>query len=244
VNSLVILPSECVDSCRAALLGPRARYALDTHGVVVGQPIKIAVLGLGRGEGRVSSVDHERIDIDFKIILPAMAPAPFSLIVGVSRPQTIKKVVQASVMFGAQELHFVRSEKGDKSYLQSRSLDEDQIQEECLKALEQIWDSRVPNIQVHRAFDHFMRHKVAAMGSTDEVAPVRLIAHPDGAPTAQARHKQSSSQSFIVAIGPERGWSDEEVSRFEEAGFSRVSLGERVVRVELALVYLLGKLSV
>ena len=46
-----------------------------------------------------------------------------------------------------------------------------------------------------------------------------------------------------MAIGPERGWSDAEVDLFTQHGFTPVGLGERVVRVELALVFLLGKLS-
>ena len=44
-------------------------------------------------------------------------------------------------------------------------------------------------------------------------------------------------------MGPERGWSHEEVETFQRAGFGVVGLGERVVRVELALVFLLGKLA-
>ena len=62
-------------------------------------------------------------------------------------------------MLGVRSLHFVRSEQGEKSYLQSRSLDEDQILDESTKALEQVWDTRAPEIQVHLNFSYFLEKK-------------------------------------------------------------------------------------
>ena len=47
----------------------------------------------------------------------------------------------------------------------------------------------------------------------------------------------------MVAIGPERGWSEGEVSVFAEQGFVVVGLGERVLRVEIAVTFLVGQLD-
>lgn len=243
MNSLLILPSECTQSELATLRGERARYAIDTHGVVEGQPIKIAVLNQGRGEGKILRVTQDLVEVSFTLTLSAIAPVPLSLIVGVPRPQTVKKVVQAAVMFGAQELHFVKSELGEKSYLQSRSLHEDQLQEETIKALEQIWDSRAPSITIHRSLQYFLNNKVGELISQAQETPQCLIAHPGGTPLTHVGKRAGSPPSTIIAIGPERGWSEDEVLAFERIGFHRIGLGERVVRVELALVYLLGQLS-
>lgn len=44
----------------------------------------------------------------------------------------------------------------------------------------------------------------------------------------------------VLAIGPEGGWTDSELEGLEEMGFSRVGLGERVLRSETAVVVALG----
>ncbi len=53
----------------------------------------------------------------------------------------------------------------------------------------------------------------------------------------------SFSKTFervTVAIGPEGGWSNEEVNRFMEYGFTPVTLGPRILRYETAVVTLVS----
>ena len=248
MNSIVVLPDEVRDGAIVVLVGPRARYAIDTHGVREGESLKVAVMDGARGEGNVISVTSGEVTIALTLTESALAPLPVSLIVGVSRPQTVKKVIQSAVMFGVSSLHFVRSEKGEKSYLQSRSLDEDQIEEETIKAMEQVWDSRRPEIVVHRAFSHFVKQKLPvimeatrSVGGASEL--LKLVAHPGGSSLTCADSPRLRDAATVIAIGPERGWSEDEVQTFEELGFQTIGLGERVVRVELALVFLLGQLA-
>jgi RsmE family RNA methyltransferase len=248
MNSLIILPDEFREGAIATLVGARARYAVATHEVRLGQTLKVGVMDGMRGEGLVTSVSTDAVTMTLNLTEPALAPLPVSLIVGVSRPQTVKKVIQSAVMFGVSSLHFVRSDKGEKSYLQSRSLDEDQIEEETIKAMEQIWDSRRPEILAHRAFSHFMKQKLPmVVDATRNVAGgeeiVKLVAHPGEASLTCNDSLRVTSAATVIAIGPERGWSDDEVRVFEGAGFQRIGLGDRVVRVELALVFLLGQLA-
>ena len=242
MNSLLILPEETQSDERAELLGARARYAFETHGIRSGQTVRVGVLGGLRGEARVLEASEDRAVLELSLSEPPLCPRPIDLIVGVSRPQTIKKVIQSAVMLGVRSLHFVRSEQGDKSYLQSRWLDEDQIQEESIKALEQVWDTRAPEIVIHRSFSHFLdnRYPTLLSGITN---PISLVAHPSGSVLTPSDASRLSAAHVIVAIGPERGWSAREVELFSQTGFSVVGLGERVVRVEIAIVLLLGQLQ-
>lgn len=249
MNSLIVLPQEIRDGSIAVLSGPRARYALDTHGVREGQSLKVAVMDGMRGEGRILSASMDEVSISITLSESGLKPTPVSLIVGVSRPQTVKKVIQSAVMFGVSSLHFVRSERGEKSYLQSRSLDADQIEEETIKAMEQVWDSRRPEILAHRSFSYFMDQKFPSLVEATRRAGeggtvVKLLAHPGGSSLTCTDSPRVSDASAVIAIGPERGWSDGEVQAFEESGFQRIGLGERVFRVELALVFLLGQLAI
>jgi RsmE family RNA methyltransferase len=41
---------------------------------------------------------------------------------------------------------------------------------------------------------------------------------------------------MVLAVGCERGWSDRERDKLEEAGFLRLSMGKRALRTETACV--------
>ena len=48
---------------------------------------------------------------------------------------------------------------------------------------------------------------------------------------------------LLLAIGPEGGWTDDEVELLEAHGFSRYSLGSRILRTDTAMIALLAKLN-
>jgi len=241
MNSLIILPTECVAASCAILTGDRAVYAYATHEIRSGEVVKVAVLGGLRGEGRVIESSLQRVQLELNLRDQPLPVRPWDLVVGVSRPQTIKKVIQAAVMLGVRSLHFVRSERGEKSYLKSHALTPESIHDETIKALEQIWDSRAPQIRVHRSFDYFCTHTLSALGG--DASGLRIVAHPEGHTLGRERFHPEIAGG-VVAIGPERGWDDGEVDRFRTEGFTVVGLGERVVRVEVALTFLMGQLEV
>lgn len=70
-----------------------------------------------------------------------------------------------------------------------------------------------------------------------ELPANRLIAHPGGGPVSNQRG------DVAVAIGPEGGFTDEEVAAAEKGGWRRVSLGPRVLRIETAAVALAAALA-
>lgn len=67
----------------------------------------------------------------------------------------------------------------------------------------------------------------------------RLVAHPDD---EKQRFKSSVFSlppilvSTLVAVGPEGGFTDEEIAKLVSSGWSRVTLGRRILRVETAAV--------
>jgi 16S rRNA U1498 N3-methylase RsmE len=71
---------------------------------------------------------------------------------------------------------------------------------------------------------------------------VRLIAHP-GAPPIETAVGRAAGPT-VLAIGPEGGWIPREVETFIARGFTPVSLGAPILRVETAVAAALGQLLV
>ena len=71
-----------------------------------------------------------------------------------------------------------------------------------------------------------------------------LVAHPEaGEGLKQALGTEISGRT-LLAVGPEGGWVDFEIDKFIEQSFVPVSMGERVLRTDTAVVALLAQLMV
>lgn len=242
MNSLLILPEECVSDSRAELVGARALYAYEIHEARVGETVRVGVLGGAKGTALVEYAARDRVVLATQFSDEASPSLPIDLIIGVPRPQTVKKVIQAAVMLGVRSLHFVRTELGEKSYLSSHALEEESLRDETVKALEQVWETVPPQIKVHRTFSYFLKNHYPSI-ATNPGGTLSMVAHPLGRELVVADAPRVSAAHLMLAIGPERGWSDDEVSAFRSSGFEVIGLGSRVVRVETALVLLMGQIN-
>ena len=238
MNSLIVFPDEQRDDSLIVIEGKRAGELCARYQALRGQEIRIAILGGMKGTAKVTEVTSNRIRCEIIALRESTPLKPIDLIVGLSRPQTMKKVVQAAVMIGARSIHCVRTQRGERSYGTATLFEPQQLQEEIIKALEQVGEGLAPQVTVHRTFSFFIRNHLDRIAN---VEAVKLIAHPEGN-RLTPEFSVGEARSVVVAVGPEAGWAEEELAVFERAGFQRVGLGSRVLRVEIALVFLLGQI--
>jgi 16S rRNA (uracil1498-N3)-methyltransferase len=69
------------------------------------------------------------------------------------------------------------------------------------------------------------------LGPIRDLNAQAFIAHPQGERLTETR---STNENVVLAIGPEGGFSDEEVDKACDAGFKTLSLGPRILRAETA----------
>jgi 16S rRNA (uracil1498-N3)-methyltransferase len=70
-------------------------------------------------------------------------------------------------------------------------------------------------------------------------APCRLIAHSNGHPWREVDlSKLEKLEDTLIAIGPEGGFTDEELGQAEVQGWQAVALGPRTLRMETAAIVL------
>jgi 16S rRNA (uracil1498-N3)-methyltransferase len=66
----------------------------------------------------------------------------------------------------------------------------------------------------------------------------RWLAHPGGVSVDSARR----DRKMIAAIGPEGGWTEQEVSTAQACGFELVDCGARIYRIETAAAFVAARL--
>lgn len=160
---------------------------------------------------------------------------PFTLICAVPRPKFLKRVIRDSVTLGVENIYFLKTWKVEKSFFESSIINKEKIDEYILLGLEQAKDTVMPHIEVIERFKPFVEDRLPKIVEGME----KIIAHPGGNENCPYNLKKSTA----VAIGPEGGFTDYEVEMFEKQGFHRINIGERILRVESAIPFIIGRLS-
>lgn len=110
-------------------------------------------------------------------------------------------------------------------------------------------DARMPTVSVARRLKAFLEDDLPVIVPD---ATHKFIAHPDSAellleavPRMMRSAEESGQKSrIVIAVGPEGGWMPREVSMFTDMfGFQPVSLGDRILRTDAAVLVLLGILN-
>lgn len=178
----------------------------------------------------------------------ALRLPPVRLLVGLSRPQTMKKVFAAAGEIGCERIDVFRSEKGDPAYAESSlwNTGDRTLEEIFEKTAEQTCVPALPEFALHESLADFLR--VEEIGGGVPASAFRVALDVYEAEKSFAETPFPPGVPVVLAIGSERGWSVRERGLLRGNGFVFAHLGERVLRVEtavsVALAVALSKLSV
>ncbi len=143
-------------------------------------------------------------------------------------------VLFAAASFGVERIDLTNAWRVDKSYLHSPRLEPGALALAARFGAEQGATTHVPPIETHLRLMPLLDARWPAPGST-----LRLLAHP-GAPPVETIYR---GEPAVLAIGPEGGWIEREVETFVARGFTAVSLGSAILRVESAVAAGLAQLD-
>lgn len=233
--NLVLLKPDEVEGNRAVLCGRRARHICDVIDAEPGRALRVGILGGRIGEGRVLARDDASVTLDLRADHDPPAASPVTLVLALPRPKVARRVLVDAAALGIKRIHLLGAWKVDKSYWDSPLLLDTAVDEHLVLGLEQGGDTIMPTVTRHRLFKPFVEDSLASIASGSRC----LVAHP-GAADACPRGIEGP---LTLAVGPERGFTDYEIERLVEAGFEKVSLGPRTLRVESAVAMLLGRVA-
>ena len=109
----------------------------------------------------------------------------------------------------------------ERTVVQPREGKVDKLERYVIEASKQCGRNVLMRIDPPQRWPDFVR---------DPSLPIlRYVAHPEG-----EGERVEEGGDRVVAIGPEGGWTDAEVALALEAGWRRLSLGPRILRIETA----------
>jgi RsmE family RNA methyltransferase len=235
VNLLLLDSPDFIAPERARIAGRRLAHLRQVIQARPGDSLRAGLLEGALGTATLLHCDDRIAELAVVLDTPPPEPLPVTLLLALPRPKVLRRCLRAATLLGVKDIHLLHSWRVDKSYWQTPLLAPQRLREELLLALEQARDTRLPRIALHRRFKPFVEDELEAVAG----ARSRLLAHP-GASTPLAG---AAGEPLALAIGPEGGFIPYEVECLTARGFVPVSLGARVLTVEVALAAALGRLG-
>lgn len=208
----------------------RLEHVRNVLRVKEGDLLDIGVVNGPAGKGLVEKVGFEKIMLkcEWGDIPPPLPPV--TLAIGLSRPQTMRKVLFEATTLGVSRILVFPGDRSDPAYAQSRLWQSGQWREYLVRAAEQAFDTRIPELEIYS-------NREACFDKLNTVAERWVL---DVHAPNDHHFPKSRPEECAIVIGPERGWSRKEQVMFRDQGYQLFQLGPRILRVETAVVVALG----
>ena len=240
MNRILFEKDEIVDGL-ATFGGERAEHVMNVLHGEVGQILKTGEVNGLIGTGEIKSIEQSEQSNNFTLTVRCAhtqeSLRPWvDLILAPPRPRVMKRLLPQLAALGVGRIFLVGAKKVEKDFWGATLLKEANYRPLLVDGLMQAGTSMLPQLETRRNFRKFVKDEVDGLWPS----AMRIVAHPYG---TQPRAIGSCRQlPVLLAVGPEGGWTDEEVALLEEHGFSRYSLGARILKTDTATVVLLGQL--
>jgi len=240
--NIILIEKQEIQGARVLLADRRAKHLIKVLQVQPGDTVRIGIIDGPKGRGKVVALAVRspfQVELEVKFAADMPEKPPVDLLLALPRPIMLRRIFSQAAALGVGTIFIINAQRVEKSFWSATLLNEEEYRPHLLQGLEQAVDTRVPEVSVYERFKPFI----------EDVLPGRmegyshlLIAHPNSPGTLKTVITEKPGR-ILLAVGPEGGWIDYEIDKFTECGFAAFSMGERILKVDTAVVALHGRLS-
>jgi len=215
---------------RATLSGDEARHLARVLRAKVGDLVRVFDGSGGEWSARVTQIGRDAVALDIGDVVPATPQATRAVTLAVALPKGDRQkwLVEKLTELGVERLVPLVTERGVAEATESARA---RLERGVVEACKQCGRNTLMEIAEPATLEALAtRHPDA----------LRLVAQPGGRPLAEGIGRDH--REIVAAVGPEGGFTPDEISAAERCGFERVSLGPHILRIETAAIALAARL--
>jgi RsmE family RNA methyltransferase len=200
-----------------------------------GDVFEAGILNGMTGTGKIEKVNFDgSIFITVDAAEKPPAKLPVRIAVGFVRPIQLKRLLRDLCSMGIPSIDLLGTDLGEKSYMDTKLLNDGGARAALIEGAVQGRDTVLPELSVFPVIDSWLKDR--PWEKNENKRTPLLISMDNIRPEGSISNQSSTRRPAVIAIGPERGWSDRERDLFEDSGFLRLSMGKRALRTETACV--------
>ncbi len=215
----------------------------------VGDNFKAGIINGKLGEAKILSFSDKELTFSFEERKKPLPLPKIKLILGFPRPIQLKRILRDIASLGCAEIFLCGTELGEASYLKSGLAEESQIRKYLLDGISQAGQSLLPEFSLYPSIEKALKEissrqdkknkdeadKQNEQDSQNKLHSKKILLDIDKNAKPLSNFKlKNQNEELILAIGSERGWTNNERKLFEQYNFTKASLGERILRTETA----------
>ncbi|MFO0802877.1 MAG: RsmE family RNA methyltransferase [Gemmataceae bacterium] len=210
------------------LAGPEAHHLASVRRFAPGDRITLFNGDGNEYSAEVLSTDRKRVLLNVLEVLPASRELPFELTIAAAMPKGDRGdfLVEKLVELGVSRFVPLLTER---TIVQPKDARLEKLNHAVIEASKQCGRNVLMRIAELTKWTEFVR---SATGW-------RAVLHPG---PANPRRDEFGGSS-VIAVGPEGGFTEDEVNLAEAAGWTRLSLGPRILRIETAAIAAAARFS-
>jgi 16S rRNA (uracil1498-N3)-methyltransferase len=220
---------------RAALVGDHAVHLVRVLRARVGQEFDIATPGAVR-RGRITSLNDNRVEFELGEEITPVASSEIILALAIFKFDRMEWAIEKCTELGVSRILPVLARRTD-SHLAAASVKRtERWQRIARQAAEQARRPAPPEITAPVELPQILSFQAPlriVLSENEERVSIRDVLET-------ASHEPSAhphlNGSVALAIGPEGGWTEDELKSFRNAGWVSVSLGNNILRAETAAI--------
>ncbi|MGI0518461.1 16S rRNA (uracil(1498)-N(3))-methyltransferase [Treponema denticola] len=207
-----------------------------------GDVFKAGIINGKIGEALISHFSEEKIVFSFCPNTPDKAETiplhlpPIKIILGFPRPIQLRRILRDAASLGFAEIVLCGTELGERSYLKSNLSSPEEIKKYLLDGISQAGQTMLPAFSFCSSVKEALKNlKTASFKGSKVLLDI-------GDFPSLSIFKMKKGEELTIAIGSERGWTQNEREAFFSEGFISYSMGKRILRTETALTSALSVL--
>lgn len=237
MNRILLEKTEISHDGLAVLRDERAAHIINILHSEPGDTIKTGEIDGLSGTGRILDISSGEVRLQVNHDTRSLEPW-VNLVLAPPRPRVMKRLLPQLASLGVGRIVLVGAKKVEKDFWGATLLKEEIYRPLLIDGLMQAGTTILPKIEIRRRFRAFLREELDVMLPSRN----RIVAHPYDAKPIPPPPPEILSAAPTVAIGPEGGWTDDEVELLENCSFRRFSLGNRILRSDTAIIAILARL--
>ena len=216
-----------VSGNRAILTGNHAEHLARVLRARVGQEFDIAT-GLAVRKSRITSIAESRVEFELGEEVPAATAAKITLALAVFKFDRMEWAIEKCTELGVAHIVPVIAQRTDKHLAAAAIKRTERWRRIARQAAEQSRRAAPPEIAAPAELPE-------ALGLPGD-ARIVLAESEAKAVLRDVLESLPREAEIVLAVGPEGGWTIEELQSFQQAGWTSASLGRTVLRAETAAI--------
>jgi 16S rRNA (uracil1498-N3)-methyltransferase len=216
----------------AALVGDHADHLIRVLRARVGQDFDIATGAVVR-RGRITSLTNDRVEFELAEEISNSGLPQITLLLAIFKFDRMESAIEKCTELGVSRIIPVIARRTDAHLASASAKRVERWQRIVRQASEQSRRTSPPEIatpiKLSESLSYSGSTRIVLAESEDQILLPEVLG-------SRAAGNAAKSKQFVLAVGPEGGWTEDELAAFQQSGWISASLGNTILRAETAAI--------